>query len=147
MDLHRRRQRALLLHVGGVGLPHVVAAFVLVGLCLRDVLHQYGGAGGAPGWAAAWFGTASLIVMTWLTLARRWWQGGSGALRAASSVWWAGLLLALVATGIAWTGLVRSVFHLHLSDAAVPAAALVLVVGLPLLSCAAHLLWLRLRAR
>jgi hypothetical protein len=42
---------------------------------------------------------------------------------------------------------VRSIFHFHVSDAALPAAALVLVAGLPLLSCAAHLLWLRLQAR
>jgi divalent metal cation (Fe/Co/Zn/Cd) transporter len=143
MEIHRRQRRGVLLHVGVFGLPHAVAVFVGVGLCLRDVLHQYGGPGTAPSWAAAWFGTASLIIMIWLALARRWWQGGADALRAASPMWWAGLLAALVATGIAWAGLVRSIFHIHLSDGPAPAAALLVIAGLPLFSCAAHLLWLR----
>lgn len=146
MEGHRTQRRGMLLHAGVFGLPHALAAFVVVGLCLRDVLHQYGGPGDAPGWAAAWFGTASLIVLIWLILARRWWQGGAGALRAASPIWWAGLLAALVATGIAWAGLVRSIFHIHLSDGPAPAAALLVMAGLPLFSCAAHLLWLRRRA-
>jgi hypothetical protein len=146
MEAHRTQRRGMLLHAGVFGLPHAVAAFVVVGLCLRDVLHQYGGPGDAPGWAAAWFGPASLIVLIWLILARRWWKGGPVALRAASTAWWAGLVAALAATGIAWAGLLRSIFHVHLFDGALPAAVVLLVAGLPLFSCAAHLLWLRRRA-
>ncbi|MHC5150060.1 hypothetical protein [Stenotrophomonas rhizophila] len=142
-----RQRWGLLLHMALFGLPHAVAAFVVVGLCVRDVLHQYGGPGDAPGWAAAWFVAASLVLIIWWGLARRWWQGGSGELLAASSVWWAGLLAALVATGIAWAGLVRSIVHHHLFEGSAPAAALLLMAGLPLLSCAAHLLSLRWRAR
>lgn len=67
MEPLRRQQWGLLLHAALLGLPHALAAFVVVGLCVRDVLP--------------------------------------------------------------------------------PAAALLLMVGLPLFSCAAHLLWLRWRVR
>jgi len=147
MALPVRQRRALLLHLGLFGLPHALVAFVIVTLFLRDVLHQYGGGGAAPGWAGAWFGSASLIAITWGRLALRGWRGGVPALRSAPVAWWVGLAAAIAATAVAWAGLVRSIFHIPLVHGPALAAVLILLAGIPLLSCAAHLLWLRWRAK
>lgn len=142
---YRRQRQALLLHAGLFGLPHALIAVVVVALCLRDVFLQYGGPGEAPAWAVAWFGCTGVVVVTWLTLALRGWRGGHAALAAAACGYWLVLLLGLAATAVAWTGLVRAIFHLSLFDADVLIAWLVLLPGIPLLSCTAHLLWLRRR--
>ena len=145
MAAHHPRRRRLLLHLGLFGLPHAVVAFVVVGLCLRDVLHQYGGPGDVPGWAMAWFTSASVVVVAWCSLALRWWRGGAEALRA-SPTRWAGVLVGIVATAVTWTGLLQALFPLGAAEAPALLFALVLLLpGIPMLSCAAHLLWLRRR--
>lgn len=127
-------------------MPHALTAFVVVALCLRDVFQQYGGPGQAPGWVVAWFGCAGVVVVAWLTLALRWWRGGHAALAAAARGYWLVLLIGLATTAAVWTGLVRAIFHFSLFDADVLIALLVLLPGIPLLSCTAHLWWLRGRA-
>ncbi|MCS4236442.1 hypothetical protein [Stenotrophomonas sp. BIGb0135] len=141
-----RQQRALLLHLGLVGVPHAVAVAVGVGLCLRDVLHQYGGPGDVPGWAMAWFASVGLIVVAWSALALRWWRGGAEALRACPAGW-AGLRVGIVATAAIWLGLLQALFPVEVAGAPQRAVALILLLpGIPMLSCAAHLVWLRRRA-
>jgi len=131
----------MLLHLGLFGVPHAVAVCTVVGLCLRDVLHQYGGPGDMPGWAVAWFASVSLLVVAWCALAARWWRGGAGALRACPAGW-AFLLLGIVATAVTWGGMLQALFHLDVAAPSALAAALILLLpGIPMLSCAAHLLW------